>query len=273
MKIAIIGCGYIGYEIAKHLYNKGHFVTCTTRNPDSIKKLSKVTHKSLVMLGSDEKEMSLILSQNDIIIATISTKAKIDFEETFLKTAQTIKKCACELNTPKTIIYTSKSSIYGNHEGMWVDESAELKATDDESRILIETENTILSLKELGWKVSILRLAQVYGPGREIKDFYKSFYKKVIPGHGEYYTNFVHQQDVVGIVFYILDHKIDGIFNVVDDEHPTRQELAELFSTKLKLPHPKFNPKLADFPDNNKRVSNYRIKETGYVFKYPKRHY
>lgn len=273
MKIAIIGCGYIGYEIAKSLYEKGHFVTCTTINPERVEKLSKVSHKTLVMKGSDENEMHLILKNNDVIIVTISTKAKIDFEATFLQTTQTIKKCALQIGTPKTIIYTSKSSVYGNHDGMWVDETADLKAADDENKILIEGENIILSLKDLRWKVCVLRLAQVYGPGRELTKLYKMLYKKVIPGHAEYYTNMVHQHDVVGIVDYVLEHEIEGLYNVVDDDHPTRQEFSNLLSTKLNIAKPKYNPKLADFPDNNKRVSNFKIKEIGYVFKFPHRTY
>lgn len=273
MKIAIIGCGYIGYEIAKDLYSKGHFVTCTTINPERIEKLSKVTHKSTIMKGSDQNEMCLLLKNNDVIIVTISTKAKIDYEETFLQTTQTLKKCAIELGTPKTIIYTSKSSVYGNQDGMWVDETAELKAIDDESKILIEAENTILSLKELGWKVCVLRLAQVYGPGRDIAKLFKLIYKKVIPGHAEYFTNMVHLLDVVGVVSYILEHETEGLFNVVDDDHPTRQEFVDSVCAKLKIPKPKFNPKLADFADVNKRVSNFNIKEIGYKFKYPHRTY
>lgn len=270
MKIAIIGCGYIGYEVAKDLYEKGHFVTCVSNDPESIKNLTKVTNKSIVMINYDEKEMSLLLNDNDMIIFTISTKAKINFDDAFIKISQTIKKCAYELKTPKKIIFTSKSSIYGDHEGMWVDESAELKATDDESKILVETENAILSLKELKWTVCILRLAQVYGPGRELIKLYKSSYKKVLPGHGEYYINFVHQQDVVNVISFVIEHQIEGIYNVVGDEHITRQEFSEILCQKLGLIQPKFNPKLADLPDNNKRVSNYRIKEKGYIFKYPK---
>jgi len=175
------------------------------------------------------------------------------------------------LNKPKTIIYTSKSSVYGDQQGKWVDESAALNAKDGESKILIDTENTIFSLNELDWQVCILRLAQIYGHGRTIYELFKNIYKEVIPGHGDYYTNMVHQLDVVGAISYVLDHSLEGIFNVVDDDHPTREEFAKMFCTKLNLKEPKFDPKLADFPDNNKRVSNYRIKEIGYNFKYPKR--
>lgn len=273
MKIAIVGCGYLGHELAKKLYGKDYFVTCSSNNPESLKNFIKITHKSLVMSPVDVNEMLLLLHDNDVIIVTISTKAKIDYEQTLFQTAQNIKKCARLLNVPKTIIYTSKSSIYGNHEGMWVDEYAELKATDDESKILINTENLIISLKDLGWKVAILRLAQVYGPGKDLIKIYQDIYKQELPGHPEYYTNMVHQQDAVGVICHILEHQLEGIYNVADDDHPTRGEFSEIICGKLNLPKPKFNPKLSDFADNNKRVSNYKIKESGYVFKYPSRWY
>lgn len=271
MKITILGCGYIGYALSQELSKKNHFLTCTTTNPKSINKLSATTQKSLIMRGSDKNEMSLIIKDNDIIIVTVEAKTPDEFENTYLQTAHTIKECALEMETPKTLIFTSKTYVYGNHNGMWVDESATLRAKDHFAKILIDTENTLLSLNDLGWKVAILRLSQVYGPNQEITDLFKSGYKNVIPGYGNYYTNMVHQLDVVGIISYLINHDIQGIYNVADDEHPTREELAKTICTKLNLSLPKYDPTLADFPDNNKRVANYRIKEKGYQFKYPKR--
>jgi nucleoside-diphosphate-sugar epimerase len=271
MKIAIIGCGYLGLSLAKELYKKGHFVTCTTTNPDTIKKLSQTTQKSLILNGNDEKTISLILNDNDIIILTVGTHNNNDYENTFINTAKTLKNCAINLNSPKKIIYTSKSSIYGDHHGMWVDESASLNAKDEESKILIDTENILLSLKDIGWKVCLLRVAQIYGPQRSIFDLFKSTYKNIMPGDGKYYTNMVHLLDVIGIITYVIEKELIGIFNVADDGHPTRQEFADMVCTKLNLSKPKYDPRLADFPDNNKRISNYRIKEKGYIFKYPNR--
>ncbi len=272
MKITIIGCGYIGLALAQELVKKNHFLTCTTINPKSIDKLKKTTQKSIIMRGTDKNEMLLILQENDAIIITVEAKNSDEFENTYLQTAQTIKECAAMIETPKKIIFTSKTSVYGDHEGMWVDESAPLKAKDDFAKILIDTENTIFSLKDLGWKVTILRLTQVYGgENYEITDLFKKSYKNVIPGHGEYYTNMIHKDDVVGIISYLIEHDIQGIYNLADDEHPTREEFAKKICAKLALDIPIYDPTLADFVDNNKRVANYRIKEKGYIFKYPNR--
>ena len=215
--------------------------------------------------------MSIIIDENDVIIITVDAKNRDEFANTFLETARTIKECAVEMANPKRIIYTSKSYIYGNHDGMWVDESTPLRAKDDESKILIDAEKTLFSLIDLGWSITILRLSQIYGSNREIIDRFKANYKDVIAGHSDYYTNMVHRDDVVGIIDYVIEHDIKGIYNAADDDHMTRLELAKKICSKLNLAVPKYDPNIADFPDNNKRVSNYRIKEKGYQFKYPNR--
>ena len=79
MKIAIIGLGYIGNELAKMIYDKGHFITCASHYPDSLKNLTKTTHKSLILSPSDENEMLLLLNENDVIIVTISSKVTLDY--------------------------------------------------------------------------------------------------------------------------------------------------------------------------------------------------
>lgn len=271
MNITIIGCGYIGLALAEKLHEKNHFLTCTTKNPKSIPKLSKTTQKSIIMKGTDKKEMSLIIDQNDIIIITVDADNREEFESAFLQTAHTIKECASEMSNPKRLIFTSKSYIYGDQNGMWADESTPLRAKDDESKILIDTEKILFSLNDLGWSIAILRLAKVYGPNKEIVDIFKESYKDVMPGHGDYYTNMVHRDDVIGTIDYVIDHDIKGIYNIADDDHPTRLESAKKLCEKLNLKIPKYDPNIADFPDRNKRIANYRIKEKGYQFKYPHR--
>ncbi|MFA6118827.1 MAG: NAD(P)H-binding protein [Parachlamydiales bacterium] len=267
MKIAIFGCSYISSELAKDLTSKDHFVTCISRNPDSIKNFSASAQKLVVMKGEDENEMSCILEENDIIIVSFEEGNDLDN----LKTAQMLKRCAINMNSAKRLIYTSRTTIYGDHQGMWVDESCSLNAKDEESKILIEKENTLYSLTDYGWKVTILRLSKIYGPERTIVDLFKMIYKNVMSGHGEYFTNMVHLQDVIGVINYVIEHEILGIYNVVDDDHPTRQEFANQVCTKINYLRPKFDPNIADLPDNNKRISNYRIKEKGYIFKHPHR--
>ena len=271
MRVAIIGCGYLGQEVAKKLVEKKYFVTATTKNVINLKTIASIAQKSFLMKGDDLPAMKILLQENDAIILSIAVNGSNDMENTFLKTARTIQQAALETKESKTLIYTSKSSIYGDHAGQWVDESASLNAKGDEAKILKDTENVILNLKDLNWKVTVLRLAQIYGPNRTIIDIFKSYYKDIIPGHSEYYTNMVHVQDAANAIIYVLEHSIEGVYNVADDAHPTRKEFANILCRKTNLKIPSFDPKLADFPDYNKRVANYRIKEKGFEFTYPER--
>ncbi len=271
MKIANIGCGYIGKELSKELYKRNHFITATTKNPNSLEAISKISNKSMLLDGSDEAAIFSLMEENDTLIITLISNSFKDFENIFLNTARAIKSCALKQDKPLKIIFISKTRIYGNHNGAWVDEAAPLYANDEDSKVLIETEKVLLSLQDQNFSICILRSPNFYGPTKEIVDLFKPTYKNVFPGHGDYFTNMVHQKDIVGASIYALDHNLEGVFNISDDDHHTRQDIADLICDKLNLPKVKYDPTLANFPDCNKRVSNYRIKEQGYVLKYPHR--
>ena len=271
MKVAIIGCGYVGTELAQKLCEKKHIVTATTLHPKDLSKIEKVSQKSFILEGSDENAIYEILKDNDVLILSLAANSSKDYESTYLKTVETLKTCANKLQTEKTIIYISRTKVYGDCNGQWVDESSSLKAKDEESQVLIKTENILLSLKDFGYKVLIFRSSNIYGPERDIPALFKSIYKQIIPGHGDYYTNMIHRDDVVNVILYSLENNLEGIFNLADDEHPTRKEFMDKIAQKLNVAKPEYDPKLADFEDYNKRVANYRIKEKGYNLIHPTR--
>ncbi|NEP07825.1 MAG: NAD(P)-binding domain-containing protein, partial [Okeania sp. SIO4D6] len=43
MKIAIIGCGYVGTKVAKLWSQNGHQVTVTTTTPEKVSELKNIT--------------------------------------------------------------------------------------------------------------------------------------------------------------------------------------------------------------------------------------
>jgi len=156
---AIIGCGYVGSAVASIWSKRGIHVTATTRSPEKLKTLNKIAQKSLVIKGNDEDEFIPLIANNEAILITIAADNREHYESAYLNTAKIFRHLALEMNMPRTLIYTSSTSIYGDHHGLWVDETSELRPSAAGAKILTEAEKTYLSLGEIGWSICILRFA------------------------------------------------------------------------------------------------------------------
>jgi len=269
--IVIVGCGYIGSETASIWNKKGHHVTATTRSPERLDELSKVAQKSLILKGSDEDELIPLIANNELILVTIAADSLDHYESAYLQTAQLFRHLALEMDIPRHLIYTSSTSVYGDHNGLWVDEESDLLAKGEQGKILIESEKAYLSLQELGWHVCILRLSEIYGPGRELSKRVKQLENHTLPGTGNAFTNMIHKTDCSAAIDYAMRHNLEGIFNLSDDDHPTRQELYHQISEKFRLPKVKWDPTHKPLHNGNKRVSNHKIKAEGFIFRHPHR--
>lgn len=271
MNSAVVGCGYIGKEVAKIWKARGIHVTGTTRHPEKLAEISEVTQKGLLLKGNDEVEFTSIIQSNEVILVSIGADGPQYYDSAYRHTAQTFRNLAVEMDIPRRLIYTSSSSLYGDHQGRFVDEESDLLSHTEHGKILIETEKIYQSLTELGWHVCILRLAEIYGPGREISKRIQQNQGLQLPGTGTQYTNMVHKTDCAGAIDYALRHHLEGIFNVSDDDHPTRKELYEAVAEKHHLQAPAWDAKLTGMHGGNKRVSNHKIKSQGFSFKFPHR--
>lgn len=270
MNIAIIGCGYIGSMLLTTLIKQGHHVTATVRTHDSLKQVSKYAQKTTILKGSNLEEVSKIVEDSDIIIVTVAARSSDDYENAYLKTAQTIHAAAREANTTKTLIYTSSTSVYGDHQGKWVNETSSLNASTNQAKILVRTEAEYLSLQSLGWKTCILRLSEIYGPGRELSKKIQNLQESKLDGTGDTFTNMIHAEDIVGFIQYAIEHHLSGVFNLSDDEHPLRKDFYETVAKEKSITPPLWDQSLS-YRRPNKRVSNHSIKAKGYMLKHSSR--
>lgn len=271
MNCAILGAGYLGREAALILSKKNHHVTVTTRHPERLPDLSGVAQKCIIIKEANEESLTPLLYENDTLLVTIGASSPDNYESAYLHTAQSLRHLAVKNKVSRRLIYTSSTSVYGDHGGLWVDETSELKAKSDKVKILIETEQIYNSLQDLGWHVCIFRLAELYGPGRELSLRLLSHKNSPLSGDGANYSNMIHRDDVVTAIDYALKHHLTGIYNLADDDHPTRQQLYQRVAETLFLPPVKWDPSYNSFHAGNKRVSNHKIKSEGFVFRYPHR--
>jgi nucleoside-diphosphate-sugar epimerase len=235
MKISILGCGWLGFPLAKYLTEKGHSVKGSTTSESKIPLLSEYGIDPFLLKFSPEIESenldnflnSDILSplsvspqtticnflNSDILIICIPPRAGKYGEDFHVQQIESLIQ-HLPSSPIQSIIYTSSTSVYP-------DLNREMNEDDEviENHALIKVENL---LKKLPQNVTILRCGGLMGEERIPA---KYFAGKTI-NTGEIPVNYVHQQDVIQIIMMILEKDFwNETFNVVSPIHPIRKEI------------------------------------------------
>lgn len=258
MKVLIFGCGYVGKATALSLLADNFFVGVTTRTPQKIKELSNYSHK-VHLLKAPADIVNFIL-EYDIIIFSVAADTSNDYEDAYLKNAELISQALMISSCNKYVIYTSSTSVYGDHFGNWVDEQSELKGNTPQATILIQTEKKLLELNSQSRSsVCIYRLGEIIGPGREIKERVIKNQGLILPGDGLSYTNFSPLPDIVNGINLAIELRLKGVYNLCSRFHISRKELYDQICTEnnLKTIHWDVNKKSSHF--GNKRVSSEKF--------------
>lgn len=258
MKIGIIGCGYVGQATALHWKKKGHIVSVTTRRPERVAFLQSLVDHVYLLTAPSLKEF--ILEQEALLIS-VAPDTQDDYTSTYLQTASEVAQHGAHL---QTVLYTSSTSVYGDQQGVWVDENTPLQPAQAKDAILYQTEQVLSQ----SLQACILRLGEIYGPGRDIGKRLRRA-QQPFAGTGEAYTNLIHLADVVSALDFALKYHLKGIFNLCNDFHIPRREFYERLCQQELIPPVQWDPSKMSAHAGNKRVSNQKIKAQGFVFSHP----
>ena len=179
----------------------------------------------------------------------------------------------------KWVGYLSTTGVYGDRDGAWVDETAEVRPNSIRgTRRAIAEEQWLSLLRDEGLPVHIFRLAGIYGPGRSAIDSVRVGIARRIVKPGHAFCR-VHVDDLVSTLLTSMNNPNPGqVYNIADDEAAPSHEVIAYASRLLgKEPPPivrfedaNLAPITLSFYSDNKRVDNSKIKEQlGVSFKYP----
>ncbi|MFB8787359.1 MAG: SDR family oxidoreductase [Potamolinea sp.] len=275
MNITIIGCGYVGTALAEYWHQKqSHLITATTTTNERVEELEKVADKVVVMKGDDATAMQSVVQNQDVVLVSVApiSDRQVSAEgyaETYLPTAKNLIAALSNAPTAKQIIYLSSCSVYGNRNGEWVDETVTIEPPDKLGQVLAQTEQILLSAKSEDVKVSILRMGGIYGPERELGKRFIRIAGKTLPGTGESFMNWIHLDDIVCAVDFVLVNQCGGIYNLVNDVTMRIRDLCDQICDRENLPKVLWNPSEPSQRDFNTRVSNQKLKAAGYKFIHP----
>jgi nucleoside-diphosphate-sugar epimerase len=266
MKVLIIGCGYVGKAAAKMWKTLGHEITVTTRSKLRISELESEADR-VIVLNQDPEALNNALKDQHVVLLSVAPDTLEDYHNTYLQSAMALHNLIPKYSSIKHILYTSSTSVYGDFNGDWVDEETCLTTNGiPQLKILIETEKVLLDLSCSIRNVCIFRLGEIIGPGRSIAERLRKLNGASLPGSGESYTNLIHLNDIKNALEFGVGHNFNGIYNLCNDLHLSRKELYKQICARESLPQIHWDSHKTSFHQGNKRVSNQKIKLSGYHF-------
>ena len=178
----------------------------------------------------------------------------------------------------KWITYLSATSVYGNHNGKWVNEYSDAKPTSNSGIKRLKAENQWLKFSNKNnLPLQIFRLSGIYSLQNNILQRLISGQAKVVKKENHFFSR-VHVEDIANLLFHSMKKfKTNEIYNISDDKPASQEEVATYGSKLLKLSSPEFleldaleDGMLKDFYKDSKKVDNRKVKEFfNYQFTYP----
>lgn len=180
----------------------------------------------------------------------------------------------------KQVIYLTTLGVYGDHQGAWVDETTPPRPGSPRLVRRLEAEAQWFAFgARRGIPVASLRLAGIYGPGRNALRQVRSGEARPILKEGQVF-NRIHVEDIAAAILAVVEQRFSGIVNVTDDLPAPSCDPIFHAAALMGLPAPEaipfaeaaktMNPMALSFWDANKRVSNTRLKEElGVALHYP----
>jgi nucleoside-diphosphate-sugar epimerase len=266
--VVIAGCGDVGSRLATQLLAKGWEVHGLRRD------VSRLPEGVIGIAGDLFKEDCPDTWPVGGVDYLVYCAAATDHDEAGYRAAyvEGLQHVLEWLNDygqePKHLLFVSSSSVYGQQNGEWVDESSATQAGGYSGQVMLEAEQVAL---DSGIPASVVRLTGIYGPGRErLSTQVREGYRVTIDP--PLYGNRIHVDDAAGLLAFLLLHveqggALDNCYIGVDDAPAPLAEVVDWLREYLGVTEWAADASVRRA--GSKRCSNARAKALGWVPKYP----
>lgn len=278
MRVAILGCGYVGLELGRQLADAGHDVVGVRRSDAGLNAIEAAGFEAVRADLTDEASLAAVPEADWVVYAASAGGRSVDAARAAyvdgLRTA--VETFGARESPPDRLVYTSSTGVYGDHGGDWVDESTTPDPATDRQRVLVEAER--IALEETAAQSidgTVVRFGGLYGPERYRMDRYLD--GPVTEG----YLNSIHRDDAAGVVTHLLTTDVarDQVALAVDDEPASKWDFADWLAEQCGVSPPKkwtvaeraaaTEGDVSRRARANKRCANDRLHRLGYELQYP----
>lgn len=237
-RAVILGCGYVGTELARALIADDVSVVATTRTPERVPQLEALgVRVALADIMQPATLRPLAEWAPQVVFDLVRPQQIGDDRYTPWGTRNVASAFA---GAPlQALVYLSSTSVYGRRGGELTDESTPVAPSSPLGRARVECERIYLDqFAETGLPARICRAPGIYGPGRTLRQRLESgAYRRL--DDEKLWVSRIHVADLArGLIAAWRRGSPGETYLLCDDEPLTGQEYAELTASLLSLPLP-----------------------------------
>ena len=260
-RISILGCGWLGFPLAKKMVQNGFLVKGSTTSPQKIKMLKSFgIQPFLISLNENDivGDFELFLQKSDVLIVDVPPKLRGNQTENFVaKINNTIS--FIEKSTIQKVLFVSSTSVFADDNAV-VSHYTVPNPETESGKQLLEVEQLLQS--NSNFKTTIIRFGGLIGEDRNPARMLAGKNNVSNPNAA---VNLIHQQDCINSIIRIVSlDAFPKTYNAVAPFHPTRKEYYTQKAKNLNLPLPEFD---YTKPSVGKIIlSDYLINDLGFAF-------
>ncbi len=274
MKLFVFGIGYTAGHYLRH--HAGAF-EATAGTVRSVEKIAELREDRIDALRFDppeaDPEIGIRLEEADALLISVQPGQNGD------PVLARFGDAVAAAPRLRRIAYLSTIGVYGDHGGAWIDEETRPAPESERGRQRLAVEDQWLELgARSGKQVAVLRLAGIYGPGRNtIEDLRDGSARRIVKRDQVF--NRIHVDDIGrAIGCALLKEGVGGTWNIADDEPAPASDVVAYGANLLGIEPPpiipfaeaELSPMARSFYGANRRVSNRAMKQDlGVVLRYP----
>lgn len=245
-KISVLGCGWLGAPLAKHLADLGFDVSGSSRSLANISSLKEHGINTFEVDIESSKPIKRDFLASEILVVAITSKNVSAYD---------LLRSQIDLSPVKHVLHISSTGVYEPAAGQITETGKTREGT------LSAVEHSLASRQF--FNTTTLRLGGLFGYDRQPGNFFGP--GKPIP-NPDHPVNMIHRDDAIGLVEKIIEKDLwDNVFNGVSPDHPSRRNFYSHEFRKLGKAPPEFDANTG-LP---KLISGEKIiVETGYNFLY-----
>jgi len=261
MRVLIAGCGYVGIPLALRMLGRGHSVFGLRRNAAELPPGVQAVRADLTRAAT----LRQLPDDIDCLIFMPSParRDRSAYSAVFLDGWDNL--WAAFRRPPARSILVSSTAVYAQTDGSVVDEESPAASAAFNGEVLRRMERRAERCTE---GCIVLRCSGIYGPGRE-----RLIRQSISPGlevqaSPPLFTNRIHRDDAAGVLSHLAEMRTPlGLYLASDDCPAPRYEVLSWLASRQGAPAPAALEVAGG--SGGKRVSNRRLRDSGYRLLYP----